>query len=306
LSNSVQGAGCPHVVHGIVPHVKKLKLPWRRRLALVLAVVMTTVLGLVVTAGVAAAAAPTFASFSAGVFEVGQVKHYWWNNATDDAYAAGLDTAPVDAPNVLCDATVTRTWYVRQPSGEREFHMLIQGGTFNRCRVTVKLAGLPKYRENTTAELGPGQSQTVWWNNAHTDVNVYLVGVLPTVSYDACALEVTTEYRTQPDGENEFVYTVTNVGNVTCSGTLRHVKLPVTDTESVERLTPGQTRSAYAAFYPLIYGVIVTGAVPGTHLAGPCVIRANPVRYYRVGAFTPTFTNTGLRSCSTKATYAVM
>lgn len=284
--------------------MKKLN-SWRRRyLAAVLTVVSITVAGLVVTPGTAAAA-PTFYSFSAGVFEIGQVKHYWWNNANADAYAAGLGSESIE-PNRLCDATVTRTWYVRHPSGEREFHLLIQGGTFYRCDVTVTLAALTKFRENSTAELAPGQSQTIWWNNAHFDVNIYLVGIVPTVSYDDCALEVTSDYRTQPDGENEFVYTVANIGNVTCSAALRHVRLPVTDTESVTRLAVGQTRSAHADFYPLINGVIVTGAVPGVHPSGPCLIRANPVRYYDVGAFTPTFTNTGRLSCTTMATFAVM
>src|SRR5687768_9083742 len=51
--------------------VKKLNLPGRRGLALVLTTVIASLLGLVVTPGVAAAA-PTFHSFSAGVFEIGQ------------------------------------------------------------------------------------------------------------------------------------------------------------------------------------------------------------------------------------------
>ncbi|GAA1832242.1 hypothetical protein GCM10009682_58410 [Luedemannella flava] len=93
-------------------------------------------------------------------------------------------------------------------------------------------AAAPTYHSFRAGVFEVGQVKHYWWNNTRPEPYVYVVGVVPTVSYDACALEVTSEDRTQPDGEYEFVYKVTNVGDVTCSAALRHVQHPVTDTET--------------------------------------------------------------------------
>jgi hypothetical protein len=53
------------------------------------------------------------------------------------------------------------------------------------------------------------------------------------VSSGSCAIEVATAFRTQPDGENEFTYRATNVGDVACSAQLLHVKLPVNESWSL-------------------------------------------------------------------------
>ena len=270
--------------------------------ALVLA--LATAGGLVATPGVASAAG--LYSFSAGVFEPGQVKHRWWNNANGDAWAPGLEVTGADDPDAFCLVTVRRTWYQRNPSGEREFHLEIEGDRTERCQVTVWLARLTKYRESTTGTINPGQSWSSHWNNAHTDQNVYVVGVLPAVvASGSCAIEVTTAFRTQPDGENEFSYRATNVGAVACSAQLLHVKLPVNDTWTLNPLNPRSGWSLTTASPSDGIKVQVAGAAPDRVATGPCDITPDQeVKYSEQGGFWVDFTNTGAVNCGMKATFA--
>jgi hypothetical protein len=275
----------------------------RRGLAVALVLALTTVGGLVVSPGVASAA--SFASFDAGVFEPGQIKHRWWNNANWDAYAAGLQVTPVDDPDDFCGATVNRTWYQRNPSGEREFHLEIEGDISNRCQVTVWLARLTMYRESSIGVLSPGQSVTPHWNNAHTDQSVYVVGVLPQLTTGTCAMEVNTSYRTQPSGENEFYYRVTNVGSVACSAQLRHVSLPVDQTFSLNKMFA----DGWLGIFPLFADttkVVVAGAAPAAVPAGACQFTPDPMIYNRPGDVGLYYHNTGAVSCAMNATFAVL
>lgn len=267
-------------------------------------IAVTTVSGVVATPGVASAA--SLASFSLGAFEPGQVKHTWWNNANWDAYAPGLEATGIDDPDAICVVGVKRTWYQRNPSGEREFHLEIQGDNSDRCQVTVWLARLTKYRESTTSTLSPGGSWSSHWNNAHTDQNVYVVGVLPAqMAAGTCAIEVTTAFRTQPSGENEFSYRATNVGDVACSAQLLHVKLAVSESWSLNPLNPGNGWGLRTAAPPAGVKVQVAGAAPDKVATAPCDITPDQeVRYSGPTNFWVDFTNTGAVKCGLKVTFA--
>lgn len=263
---------------------------FRRVAAAALVVVLTAVGGVVLTPGVASAA--TFSSFSAGVFAPLQVKHYWWNNANSDAYAPGLEGVTEADPNVSCTGTVNRTWYVRQPSGEREFHLEIEGDPVARCRLTVWLARLSMFRESSTGTLNPGQSRAWLWNNARSAQNIYLVGVYPAQVEDgACAIEVSTQYRTQPNGENEFIYRAKNVGDVACSADLRHVKLGVDD--SYNLLGPISGTIGVFDTLPAGIRVVVPGAVPAANPDGPATFSLGPLTYLYDDLFRIKYTNNG-------------
>jgi hypothetical protein len=273
----------------------------RRAAVAALAFAVTTVGGLVITPGIAAAASY---SFDAGVYAKRQVRHTWWNNANADAYAVGLTTTGVDRPDATCNVQLNRTWYVRNPSGEREFHMEIQGGSFDRCRVTVHLSTVAAFRESSTGVLNPGQTKAWHWNDAHTDANIYLVGVVPQVTSAACAIEVTSFYRTQPDGENEFVYQAANVGGVACSAQLRHAQVPVAETIELGEVTPYGGLSDEAYFPDAT--VVVTGAVPGGTPDGPCEFTPAPMGYRAPGQFRIAYYNTGAVTCSVNSTIAFL
>ena len=276
----------------------------RRALVVTLVFALTTTVGLVAIPGVASAS--SLASFNEGVFEPGQVKHTWWNNATADAYAPGLEATGVDDPDAYCHVTVLRTWYQRNPSGEREFHLEIEGDRNDRCQVTVWLARLTMYRTSTTSTLSPGQWSSSHWNNAHTDQNVYVVGVLPAVvSSGSCRIQVTTSFRTQPDGETEFSYRTTNIGVVACSAQLLHVKLPVNESWSLNPLSPGDGWGLSTAAPPDGIRVQVAGAAPDRVATAPCDITPDQaVGYSGPASFFVDFTNTGTVECGALATFA--
>jgi hypothetical protein len=276
----------------------------RRTFVVALVLALTTASGLVATPGVASAS--SLVSFSVGVFEPGQIKHTWWNNANSDAYAPGLEATGVDDSDASCVVDVKRTWYQRNPSGEREFHLEIEGDFNDRCQVTVWLARLTKYRESTTSTLNPGGSWHSHWNNAHTDQNVYVVGILPAqVASGSCAIEVTTAFRTQPDGENEFSYRATNIGDVACSAQLLHVKLAVSNSWSVNPLRPGNGWGLTTSAPPAGVKVQVAGSAPEKVSAGPCDITPDQaVSYSGPTHFWASFTNTGAVECGMTATFA--
>src|SRR5690349_8512442 len=167
----------PHLWNPVAMKNLNLRMHGCRAFVVALVLALTTAGGLLAAPGVASAAGLT--SFNVGVLEPRQVVHKWWNNANGDAYAPGLEATGADNPNAFCLVGVKRTWYQRNPSGEREFHLEIEGDNNDRYQVTAWLARLTKYRESTTSTLSPGESWSSHWNNAHADQNVYVVGVLP-------------------------------------------------------------------------------------------------------------------------------
>jgi hypothetical protein len=285
-------------------------IKWRRAAAGALVVALTTVGALVATPGVALAT--TFSSFDAGVFAANQVKHVWWNNANSDVYAPGLHAVGADNPKLTCELEILRTWYQRNASGEREFHLQIKGDRQQRCQATVWLARLSMEQETETGELAAGQSRSWPRLNAHTDRNIYLVGAVASQPVSgACRIEMTAKYRTQPNGQTDFIYTATNTGDVTCSAKLRHTALTVDRTATTAPLSPppgGHVR--ILAGMPADTKVVTAGAAPDPTSAGTCQITIGSMSYtapppHNVGVRT-TYHNTGTVTCGLTATYATL
>ena len=116
---------------------------------------------------------------------------------------------------------------------------------------------------------------------------------------------MTTAFRTQPDGENEFSYRATNVGAVACSAQLLHVKLPVNETWTLNPLNPRSGWSLTTSSPPDGIKVLVAGAAPDKVATGPCDITPDQeVKFSEQGGFWVDFTNTGAVGCGMKATFA--
>jgi hypothetical protein len=246
-------------------------------------------------------------SFDAGVFTAGQTKHKVWNNANSDAYAVGLTSEGVDDPKAFCRATLIRSWYVRQASGEREFHMIIEGDPSKRCRIRGSLGRLTASRSTPVGVIKPGGGITWIWNNAHADQNIYVIGVVgATPAAGACEFEVKTRYRTQPDGEDEFVYTTTNVGSVACGADLRMVTLPVDESFDLGAFRASANISLLIGFETTT-NVVVGGLNPRPVADGICQWAPGLVETFDEGKLEFNYTSTAATQwCGADATFAVL
>jgi hypothetical protein len=194
-----------------------------------------------------AATVSSVRSWSAGTLTPGQAKSYVWNNANSDIYqvnASGTQVGSVDQP---CQVSVTDQYYTRSASGARKFRLTIKNTGTVSCNSTVYLAIVNADRSGSTATIAPGQSRTTHWNNANLANRVHFIGVIPdTPDEGTCQLSVKWKVRVTPSGENEFWWTVTNIGSVSCGGTWALGWLPVdnrtTFPETDEPADPGLNR----------------------------------------------------------------
>ena len=153
-----------------------------------------------------------------------------WNNANplNASYVVGLSPkgATTSGP---CQFEVTKTWYVQQPGGEREFRLTVKNVGAIACTADVYLASKTTATSWLSEVLAPGASDTSHWNNANPLTVAYLVGLTPSqgqLSGTPCELQVTRTWylqriNTTGSVEREFYLTVKNVGALTCSGTVR-------------------------------------------------------------------------------------
>jgi len=153
-----------------------------------------------------------------------------WNNANplNASYVVGL--SPKGATNSsTCQFEVTKTWYVQQPGGEREFYLTVKNVGAIACTADVWLASKTTATSWPTDTLAPGISETSHWNNANPLTVAYLVGLTPSqgqLSGTPCQFQVTRTWylqriNTNGSVEREFYITVKNVGALTCSATVR-------------------------------------------------------------------------------------
>jgi hypothetical protein len=289
----------------IIERARTARGHWWQSVRFGLLLTVIIVGSLLVPVGSASAEAPF--SFDAGVFNPRQTKHRWWNNANGDAWVTGLVAVGVDDPDAFCTATVTRSWYVRQASGEREFHMIIEGDPFERCQIRVWLARPTAFRSSTTGVINPGGSVTQTWNNASTDQNIYVVGVVGSQpASGTCEFEVTSRYQTQPNGENEFVYTTTNVGSVACSAERRMVRLPVTERFDLGAFRPGGQVNLAISFATTT-NLVVGGLNPRPVSDGVCRWVPGLVSSTGAGHLDFDYTNTAVTQwCGADATFSVL
>ena len=170
---------------------------------------------------------PRINSFSTSGIAAGAAKSFTWNNASPGAFFANVNPSGATSGSP-CALEVTRTWYVQQPGGEREFRLTVQNVGAIACQGDVNL-GLTTAANSSwsTAALSPGASQGWTWNNANPLDRIYVPGLSPlgASGLTPCALEVTRQYyrqvlNTTGSTEREFHFDVKNVGTLACYGTV--------------------------------------------------------------------------------------
>ena len=197
-----------------------------------------------------AAAAPASvqsleSSFYTGTIAPGSSGHYWWNNANPLSVSYVVGLSPQGASTTQdCQFEVTRTWYLQNFGGEREFHYTIKNVGSISCGTDVWLYSLPDSAGAwNTSGVNPGQTVTKHWNNAGA-LSTYVAGLSPSgaTSTAPCQFEVTREwYQQQPGGEKEFWFDVKNVGTIACSAEVLLGTKTTTTTSAIGATGPGGT-----------------------------------------------------------------
>lgn len=152
----------------------------------------------------------------------GGSKSYTWNNAVaGQSHLVAL--VPSGATSTTdCQFEVTRGYYARQSTGEREYRYTVKNVGTITCQASIRMAFIKSTTSFNTSTLPAGSSTTKWWNNANPLTRVYTPGLQPSAS--GCQLEITRTYYSQRlnagVAEREFYLTVKNVGRVSCFGTV--------------------------------------------------------------------------------------
>ncbi|GAA4410339.1 hypothetical protein GCM10023148_01590 [Actinokineospora soli] len=163
--------------------------------------------------------------WNTGALSPGQTTSKHWNNANPHnlAYVPGLSPngATTSGP---CKMEITRTWYVEQPGGEREFWFDVKNTGTVACVADVLLGSRSTVTMFGTGTKVPGQSTTVPHNNANPLAAAYVVGFAPdgATLTTPCKFQLTRSWylqRINADGsvEREFHQTYQNIGSITCS-----------------------------------------------------------------------------------------
>jgi hypothetical protein len=164
----------------------------------------------------------------------GASKNMVWNNANPltAAYFVGISPDGATSGNP-CELEVTRTWYLQQPSGEREFRFTVKNVGAIACQGDVQLALTNAASSSwSTSAIAAGATKSWVWNNANPLDRIYVPGLSPggASGLSTCQLEVTQSYYRQVinstgAAEREFRLSVKNVGSLGCFGTvlLNHV-----------------------------------------------------------------------------------
>jgi hypothetical protein len=168
-----------------------------------------------------------FATWETGGLDVGASRNFYWNNANPltASYVAGV--VPSGAtPSNDCKLELTRSWYLRRATGEREFWFTLKNIGAIACQGDIQLArDTGSVSSWGTGTLAAGATDGTGWNNANPLTRAYLPGLSPAQpTSGVCSLEVSRQYyrqRINTDGtaEREFIANVTNSGAISCSGT---------------------------------------------------------------------------------------
>jgi hypothetical protein len=168
-----------------------------------------------------------FTTWSTGGIAVGASQSWTWNNANPLSSTHLVGVSPTGSTSTdTCDIEVTRSFYLQQPSGEREFHFVLKNVGNIACQGDIQLANTTSADSSwSTGSLAPGASSSWVWNNANPLTRVYVPGLAPAGASTTtpCQLEITsTSYQQfiNADGttERKFNLTVKNIGSLTCSG----------------------------------------------------------------------------------------
>jgi hypothetical protein len=168
-------------------------------------------------------------TWSTGTVSVGATQSWTWNNANPLNSAHFVNVSPTGATgSTTCELEVTRSWYVQQPGGEREFRFHVKNVGTLACGGTVLLASNTNANSSwATGTLAPGATASWFWNNANPRNRVYVPGVSPlgATGSSSCQLELLPSAYYEVLNANEtsqrrYLIGVKNVGSISCSGTM--------------------------------------------------------------------------------------
>jgi len=222
------------------------------------------------------------AKWYTGFLAPGDQQHWTWNNAGSGVYKVGF--APSGSGTAgSCRFQATRTWDVQQPSGEREFHFIVQNTGSISCGANILLQSQAAASSWSTGTISAGSTLGWTWNNANPLTAAHFVNVSPTgaTSTSTCELEVTRSwYIQQPGGEREFHFYVKNTGTIACGGTiLLAVNTSATSSWSTGTINPGGSVAWYWNNANPLNRVYVPGVSPlGATTAG-CQLEMLPSFY---------------------------
>ena len=147
-----------------------------------------------------------------------------WNNANPQDYIYLFGLSPQGATSSsACQLEVTRTWYERSSSTEREFYFTIKNVGSITCAAETLYAKKPATSTWSSGSIAAGGSGLQVWNNPSAGV-VFLLGLNP--SGVSCELEVTRSWyvqRINSDGTTKYLlyFYVKNLAASSCSGTVQ-------------------------------------------------------------------------------------
>jgi len=233
--------------------------------------------------GVSGGATGPLAKWYTGFLAPGAQQYWHWNNAGSGVYKVGF-TPSGSGTAGSCRFRVERSWDVQQPSGEREFHFLIENIGSISCGANILLQQQAASSSWSTGTISPGVTQSWTWNNANPLTAAHLVNVSPTgaVSPNTCQLEVTRSwYVQQPGGEREFRFQVKNVGSISCGGTvLLAANTSASSSWSTGTISPGSSAAWYWNNANPLTRVYVNGVSPlGATATTACQLEMLPSFY---------------------------
>jgi hypothetical protein len=163
-------------------------------------------------------------TWDTGGIEPGASKSWTWNNASPITASFFVGVSPSGATSANnCSIEVTRTWYVEQPTGEREFKFTVKNIGAIACQGDIQLAATSSVPSIfSTGVIPVGGTYASHWNNANPLTRLYVPGLAPAASSTtACQLEITQTYYRQVIGsdgsaEREFYFVVKNIGSLAC------------------------------------------------------------------------------------------
>jgi hypothetical protein len=169
------------------------------------------------------------ATWATGGIAVGATQNWTWNNANPLYGAYFANVSPSGATGATpCELQVTRSFYLQQPSGEREFHFAIKNVGAIACQGDIQLGLTGSVNSSwATGALGVGAGQGWVWHNANPLDRVYVPGLSPggASGLTPCQLEITSSFYQQVINaggttEREFHFGLANTGSLACFGTV--------------------------------------------------------------------------------------
>lgn len=163
-------------------------------------------------------------SFASAGIEPGKSRGFTWNNANPLTSTHYVNVAPSGAsPSNSCKLELTRQYYFRQSTGERELRFTIANIGAIACQGTILIGRAPDQVASwASGSMAAGASSNWYWNNANPLTRIYAPGLVPAIG---CAMEIPRSYYSQVinsngTAEREFHWVVKNVDTTSCSATV--------------------------------------------------------------------------------------